>query len=241
MNPTGTSSHRTASPTATASAKPGGRKYGGQSITTGPVVGDEHVPAQVAVDHLGRTVDRSEGRAQPVDLLEGHVGRNRVGVLPRDPVPLGPGIGALVEETRPVQGRRLQVERLARRPDQLWLPRHPGASAGDEAVGRPAVVHPRAVRRPKSAGHSDPGIVRPGVEDVADPRVLDRVVDRLEDDLAVGPGAFLAARKSAQRRRVGTECCDDVVGRDNHVDRLRAARQSESATQILTTVERYDR
>ncbi len=206
------------------------------------VVGDEHVPTQVAVDHLGRTLDRREGRAQPVDLLEGHVGRNRVGVFPRDPVPLGPGIGALVEESRPVQGRT----------SAGGTPRPPTGSApaptSSGRFGRGRSRGPPSRRTPTSRPETE-------VRAALGPRHRQARTSKTSQTHMCSTGLSTGLRtiwpsvqvrswppgKSAQRRPVGTECCDDVVGRDNHVDRLRAARQSESATQILTTVERYDR
>ena len=208
---------------------PTGRKYGGQSITTGPPSSETStLPTQVTVDHLRTAASTAANAARSrCDLLEG---RRRPQPARRPPTRPGrrrPGIGALVEESRPLQPHVCRWN--ASPADRISSGSHviralrPGTNRAPPSRRTPTCRPETEVRAALRPRHR-----QARREDVADPLCSTGLSTGLRT-IGRRSRCVPGRRKSAQPDPSAPNVCDDVVGRDNHVDRLRGSRQSESA------------
>jgi hypothetical protein len=199
--------------------QPGGPPVGREVDHGGRLArGEEHVPAEVAVDQLGGQAHRPERRQQAPQLPGQRPGRRcqdapRIALAPRDLVPDRPLAAVPAQPGRRGPAGQRGVERPARL-DQ------PGPGRGDAGpgggfAGQPLPGHPGAGQRvlghPVPGGraerprHAEAGVGAGGqgtqiAVQVGGPARDPRVAGRLEHELSGPPGGALAA---GQRHGIG--------------------------------------
>jgi hypothetical protein len=180
--------------------------------------GEEHVPAEVAVDQLGGHAHRPERRQQAPQLPGQRPGRRRqdaprIALAPRDLVPDRPLAAVPAQPRRRGPAGQRGVERPARRDQPGPERRDAGPRSG--LAGQPLPGHPgtgqRVLSHPVPGGgaerprHAEAGVPAGGqgaqlAVQIRGPARHPRVAGRLEHDLPGPPGGALTA---GQRDGIG--------------------------------------